>query len=107
VNRLFRQVSVKDRLPEKEDRYFTDCGELGFDSIGISWYDNDDYSQYPSLWLEPVELPKEVEVKVATFKFGALHYNETPSKSFQAGANYILDTLKATDTLGKEVNREQ
>lgn len=98
MDKLFRQVSVKKRLPEKPGVYNTDLGKLEF-STNPCYKNNgiwlkENYVNNPEIWLEEIEIPSDTDVNISAFKYGALRYNETISKSFEAGANYILNTLK-------------
>jgi hypothetical protein len=62
---LFRRVPCEERLPDKEDYYDTDKGELYYyfpDDNHAGWcaYETRPMSaEYPTIWLEPVELVSE------------------------------------------------
>ena len=91
MDKLFRQVSVKERLPEKPGVYNTDLGKLEF-STNPCYKNNgiwlkENYVNNPEIWLEEVELPSSEELKKAA-------ENHSFTNAFKLGAQYILNTLK-------------
>lgn len=92
MDKLFRQVSVKDRLPEKDGIVVCISSDgqpfITLYEVGIS------ISSSAAYWLEEVELPTEEDVN---WKY-PLNSNElhktTLNVGCRAGANYILNTLK-------------
>lgn len=102
MDKLFRQVSVKDRLPEKPGAYDTDLGNLGFrpnnfDKTDGIW-SQVHYVKYPSVWYEEVELPTATEMEnvLSKYRIGSFTHDRHKSREtvFKDGANYILNTLK-------------
>ena len=69
----YKEVKCSERLPEAEDYYKTDKGELYYyfpDENHIGWcaYETRPMSaEYPTIWLEPYELPKEGKIKELIF----------------------------------------
>lgn len=94
MDKLFRQVSVKDRLPEKSGVYNTDLGKLEF-STNPCYKNNgiwlkENYVNNPEIWLEEIELPSDEDIKSESKSKGDWYDIE----NFIKGANYILNTLK-------------
>jgi len=92
MDKLFRQVSVKDRLPEKDGMVV--C--ISFDGqpfitlydVGIS------ISSSAAYWLEEIELPTEDEILEYARDEEGLEDYDMEQDVFVDGANYILNTLK-------------
>lgn len=95
MEKIYRQVSVKERLPEKAGRYFTSFGECTFSTNTRKWlFMLENSTNYVDWWLEEVELPSEEDIN---WKY-PLNSNElhktTLNVGCRTGANYILKTLK-------------
>jgi hypothetical protein len=102
MEKIYRQVSVKERLPDKPGAYNTDFGKLGFrpnnfDKTDGIW-SQVHYIKYPSVWYEEVELPtdKDIDSVVSKYRIGSFTSDRFKSRetTFKDGANYILNTLK-------------
>jgi len=97
VNKLYRQVSVKERLPKNNGGIIAicspeDCLQQLYFKDGQFLDPMDDLPMNATAWLEEVELP-------STEILEALDYNG----GFKDGVNWIINKLKGTDPLGKEV----
>ncbi|WP_286778985.1 MULTISPECIES: hypothetical protein [Sphingobacterium] len=98
MDKLFRQVSVKDRLPEKEGMVVCISADgqpfITLYNVGFA------ISSYAAYWLEEVELPTEEDIN---WKY-PLNSNElhktTLNVGCRTGANYILNTLKGEKSNG-------
>ncbi len=97
MDRLFRQVSVKDREPEKYGYYDTNVGNIEYSpSPGYGWQ----YGMpYPDYWLEEIELPSEENLTTNVLYHNNTVYHdinmqEACNNGIKMCYNYILNTLK-------------
>ncbi|MFE2861006.1 hypothetical protein [Sphingobacterium multivorum] len=92
MDKLFRQVSVKDRLPEKDGIVVCISSDgqpfITLYEVGIS------ISSSAAYWLEEVELPTEDEILEYARDEQGLEDYDMEQDVFVDGANYILNTLK-------------
>lgn len=99
MSSVFIKVSVKDRLPDNEEKHLfwhlTDYGYAKFDFYKKKFYQSitqDGGGVYeveinPSYWFEEIDLPSEEDIiKVAPKKRCV--------NQFWNGANYVLNKLK-------------
>lgn len=96
--KLFRQVSVKERLPEKEGMVVCISADgqpfITLYNVGFA------ISSSAAYWLEEVELPTEDEIlEYARDDYGLEDY-DMEQDVFVDGANYILNTLKGEKSNG-------
>jgi len=117
MDRLFRQVSVKDRLPEKEGKYHT--------NVGLVYFHGKEFYHWIEWWLEEITLESIQDKRELTATFlvnsirlldeqGARHlvkelcerFHLLPSEEildaidynggFKDGVKWIIDKLKGT-----------
>ncbi|WP_286894920.1 MULTISPECIES: hypothetical protein [Sphingobacterium] len=85
MEKIYRQVSVKERLPETQGGYLT--------SVGLVNFHGTKFNKWVDWWLEELELPTITVIRNAAMenKDIAGYFEEL---AFETGANYILNTLK-------------
>jgi hypothetical protein len=88
TTKIYIEVPVSERLPEKYSFVFTDMGK-GFVNEENNWIDYDINDIYPSYWLELVEVPTDEEILNETYIKQDNH--QTP---FLLGVEWILQKLK-------------
>jgi len=98
MEKIYRQVSVKERLPEKAGVYNTDLGKLEF-STNPCYKNNgiwlkENYVNNPEIWLEEVELPTEDEILEYARDEEGLEDYDMEQDVFVDGANYILNNTE-------------
>ena len=96
VNKLYRQVACKDRLPTQEGRYLTSEGWRTYKSgrdIHLTWTDEGRISDaYVEWWLEKVELPSPSKINdVANNKYPESFKGFS---AFKRGAEWVINQLK-------------
>ncbi|HBW80756.1 MAG TPA: hypothetical protein DEF78_11795 [Sphingobacterium sp.] len=106
MDKLFRQVSVKDRLPDlfKTTIFIDRLGNANqlsidrknevYDRKTRNWITETDLLISYDYWLEPVELPTEDEILEYARDEQGLEDYDMEQDVFVDGANYILNTLK-------------
>jgi len=67
--KLYREVKCSDRLPKKNEEYFTDEGKAWFHTLGKYWTINSG-TRTPKVWLEPYELPTEEVREILYHHYG-------------------------------------
>lgn len=97
MSKLFRQVSVKDRLPEKPGVYNTDLGKLEF-STNPCYKNNgiwlkENYVNNPEIWLEEIELPNYEDTRKARDAY-SYSYLDPFRWGWKYGVKHILSMLK-------------
>ncbi|MDR2274326.1 MAG: hypothetical protein LBF27_25690 [Sphingobacterium sp.] len=97
MDKLYRQVSVKERLPEKSGRYHT--------NVGLVYYHGKEFYHWIDWWLEEVELPSEEEITTnVLFHNNTMYHDNDFQKACDNGIkmcfNYILNTLKGEKSNG-------
>lgn len=92
-NKLYREVSVSDRLPQTSGSYLTNNGKRLFsDHINV-WQRNDN-DKALEWWLEEVKLPSEKEINKARDSYSWCHINPVFKSGWRYGVKYILESLK-------------
>lgn len=102
MDKIYRQVSVKERLPEIEKYYHTNQGTVYFDADQKHFRVPFDPTYTITYWLEEVELPSDNDVfdEAHSQHDDAHEYLAGLINGFTHGANYILKTLKGEKSNG-------
>jgi len=85
--KLYRQVSVSDRLPEKEGFYDTEHGLIWFNDK----YFMTDANREPKYWYKQVELPSEEEIEKHIKDSGISAKSKIPAFFYNLGVRWVLD----------------
>ncbi len=99
MDKLFRQVSVKERLPENNGGIIAICSpEDGLQQLyfkdGEFLDPMDDLPMKATAWLEEVELPSDVDIRNEAIFATNKSFDAMSDRYWIDGANYILNTLK-------------
>lgn len=104
---LFRKVSVKERLPKKDDVYFIihngeNISTSVFYTMGSGWLTHGMTIEY---WLEEIELPTkeqiESEMKKRFTNWGG-YFNGGEAKWFNRGARWMMNVLAGKAVTAKD-----
>lgn len=87
--KLYRTVSVEERLPKHGGHFLTDIGLVRFMINDKEWVDDKYITCNPNWWLEEIELPSENDINN--------ELDELPwdsDEAFKEGANFIINYIK-------------
>lgn len=109
-NKIYRLVSVPERLPENDGSYITNIGAQRFEFIGKGWTRGRGDLESVEWWLEEITTPDQAREMVAELceQFDLLpseeqryeHATEVEHEwdevldGFRDGANFILNHIK-------------
>lgn len=101
MNKLYREVSISERLPLKNSGVIGICDPA--DGLQQFYFQDgkfvdpaDDYPMTVTAWLEEVKLPSDEEIKQEEYNnFIQSDRNHYFKDGFKTGANFILNKLKA------------
>lgn len=110
-NKIYRLVSVSDRLPENDGCYITNIGAIKFEFIGKGWSRGLEDLESIDWWLEEITNPEQAREVVSELfgKFELLPcedemknlyylnrylYDFSFAAGMHKGANFILNHIK-------------
>lgn len=92
---VYRKVSVKERLPQMIEYYFTSVGLMYFN--GNAFEAANLKHEYVDYWLEEVELPSEENIIKQAQEYAQLfpHFWNARKQGFEEGANKVKNFVLA------------
>jgi|GEM_PF-1872141 len=98
-NKLYREVSVTDRLPLKNGGVIGICDSA--DGLQQFYFQDgefvdpvDDYPMPVIAWLEEVKLPTKEEIRKVRNSYSWSHINPIFNDGWRFGVKFILEILK-------------
>ena len=91
--KLYKEVSVTDRLPQRSGYYLTNNGKRIF-SDHINVWQRKDNEGPVEWWLDVVKLPSEKEINKVRDSYSWCHINPVFKSGWRYGVKYILERLK-------------
>lgn len=94
-NKIYRTVSVEDRLPKHGGHFLTDIGIVRFMINDKEWVYDNYITCNPNWWLEEIELPTENKVheSIPHYRYDA-ELDHAFQDGYYIGANFILNHIK-------------
>lgn len=92
-NKLYQEVSVTDRLPQRSGYYLTNNGKRLF-SDHINVWQRKDNEGPVEWWLEVVKLPSEEEIRKERDAYSYSKISGLFRDGWRFGIKYILDNLE-------------
>lgn len=92
-NKIYRTVSVEDRLPKHGGHFLSSIGLVRFMISDKEWVDDYYRTRNPDWWLEEVYFPSEDEMQ-NLYSLNRDFYDSSFAAGMHKGANFILNHIK-------------